>query len=62
MCASPFLTIEGEAPFCWVSLGLRKADTFMALVVQDFDRVAVEDGGDGTREVGYGEGWTEQGQ
>jgi hypothetical protein len=34
----------------------------MALVVQDFDRVAVEDGDDGTREVGYGEGWTEQGQ
>jgi hypothetical protein len=48
----PFLTIEREAPFCWVPLGLRKADTFMALVVQDFEPVAVEDGDDGASKVG----------
>jgi hypothetical protein len=33
-------------------LGLREADTFRVLVVKDFDGVAVEDGDDGTGEVG----------
>ena len=47
----PILTIEREAPFFWVSLGLRKADAFRALVVQDFEGVAVEDGDDGAGEV-----------
>jgi hypothetical protein len=43
----PILTIEREAPFYWVPLGLREADTFRMPVVQDFEGVAVEDG-DGT--------------
>jgi hypothetical protein len=38
----PILTIERVATFFWVSLGLREADTFRAVVVQDFDGVAVQ--------------------
>jgi hypothetical protein len=38
----PILTIERVAPFFWVSLGLREADTFRVSVVQDFNGVAVE--------------------
>ncbi len=48
----PILTIEGEAPFFWVSLGLRESDAYRALVVQDFEGVAVEDGDAGAGEVG----------
>ena len=47
----PILTIEREAPFVWVSLGLREADAFRALGVEDFEGVAVEDGDDGAGEV-----------
>jgi len=43
----PILTIERVAPFFWVSLGLREADTFRVSVVQDFEGVAVDDGDDG---------------
>jgi len=32
----PILTIEREAPFFWVSLGLREADAFRVLIVRDF--------------------------
>lgn len=32
-------------------LGLREADAFRVMVVQGFESVAVEDGGDGVKEV-----------
>ncbi|MCI0428418.1 MAG: hypothetical protein L0Z46_10420 [Nitrospiraceae bacterium] len=38
----PILTIERVVPFFWVLLGLREADAFRVLVVEDFDGVAVE--------------------
>ena len=48
----PILTIEQEAPFFWVSLGLRESNAYRALVVQDFEGVAVEDEDNGAGEVG----------
>jgi hypothetical protein len=45
------LTIERVTPFFWVSLGLRDVDAFSAVVVQDFDGVAVEDRDDAAGEV-----------
>ena len=37
------LTTERVTPFFLVPLGLREADAFGTLAVQDFDGVAVED-------------------
>ena len=45
----PILTIERVAPFFWVSLGLQEADRFRVALVEDFDRIAVEDANDLTR-------------
>jgi len=56
----PILTIEREAPFFWVSLGLREADAFRVLNVQDFEGVAIEDGDDGSGEVCRDSGAGEQ--
>ena len=47
----PILTIERVAMFFWVSLGLREADEFRVLIVQNFEGVAVEDGGDCARQI-----------
>jgi len=63
MCASPFIhTIERVAPFFCVSLGLRDADTVWAVVGQNFEGVAVEEGDDGAREVSNCSGGAEQEQ
>ena len=48
----PILTIEREAPFFWVSLGLREAHVFGAMGVQDFESVAIGDGDDGAGKIG----------
>jgi hypothetical protein len=48
----PILTIEREAPFFWVSLGLREVHAFGAMVVQNFEGVAIGDGDDGAGKIG----------
>jgi len=40
----PIPTNERVAPFFWVSLGLPETDAFSAVIVQDFEGVAIEDG------------------
>lgn len=42
----PIVSIEGGAPFLWVSCWLREGGAVGVLIVQDVDGVAVEHGYD----------------